>query len=167
MKPLVTVSLSGYDKLMTSIGVFGRLGGNADVGKFLELMLQMQTQGRGLVGLDKTQPWGMVVLTDGQQFASYGFLPVSDLKQLAETAQKNPLLGQTIKLNNDVYEIQAKDQTVYAQQKGKWAVIADSKEHLSAAPADPLKLLGDMPKNYEVAVRLSAKNTPRSTVKRR
>jgi hypothetical protein len=65
-----------------------------------------------------------------------------------------------IKLDNDVYEIQAKDQTIYAQQKGKWAVIADKKEHLSAAPADPLKLLGDMPKNYDLAVRLSAKNAP-------
>ena len=59
-----------------------------------------------------------------------------------------------------MYEIQAQDQTVYAQQKGKWAVIADNKEHLSAAPADPLKLLGEMPKNYDLAVRLSAKNAP-------
>ena len=33
---------------------------------------------------------------------------------------------------------------------------------LANAPADPLKLLGDLPKNYDLAVRLSVKNVPDS-----
>ena len=33
MKPVVTVSFSGYDKLMTDIGTIGRLGGNPDLGQ--------------------------------------------------------------------------------------------------------------------------------------
>ncbi len=163
MKPFLTVSFAGYDKLMTSIGVFGRLGGNPDMGKGLEFMLQMMggpLAGKALSSIDKTQPWGMVMLTDGQQTGSYGFIPVSDLKQLVETVQKSSPMGQGIKLNNDVYEIESSGQTVYAQQKGKWAVIADKKEQLSAVPADPSSLLGDLPKNYDLAIRLSAKNAP-------
>ncbi|MCE5266621.1 MAG: hypothetical protein LLG00_01875 [Planctomycetaceae bacterium] len=159
-KPVLTVSLAGYDKLMSTLGMFGQLAGNPDATKGAEFMLQMMTQGRGLTGLDKTRPWASITTSDGQQFTTFVFVPVTDLKQLAETAQKNPALAKLIKLNGDVYEIEAKDQTIYARQKGDWAIITDNKDRLSAAPADPLKLVGDLPKNYDVAVRLSVKNVP-------
>ena len=57
MKPVVTVSFSGYDKLMGNIGAIGRLGGNPDLGKGLEMVVQMVTQGSGLAGLDTKRPW--------------------------------------------------------------------------------------------------------------
>jgi len=161
MKPVVTVSFSGYDELKTNIDVFGRLGGNPDVGKGLEFMLQMMTQGKGLAGLDKTRPWGAVYLADDQgKSVFYGFLPVTELKQLVETGQALQLAG-NIKLDNGVYEIQGGAMTLYARQKGNWAIIGQAKEILDQAPADPLKLLGDMPKNYDLAVRVSVKNAPK------
>ena len=160
MKPVVTVSFSGYDELMTNIDVFGRLGGNPDMGKGLEFVLQMMTQGRGFSGLDKTRPWGAVYLADDQgKSAIFGFLPVTELKQLVETGQALQLAK--IELDNDVYEIQSGAMTLYARQKDNWAIIGQAKETLDKAPADPLRLLGDMPKNYALAVRVSVKNAPK------
>ncbi len=161
MKPVVTVSFSGYDELMTNIDVFGRLGGNPDMGKGLEFVLQMMTQGRGLSGLDKTRPWGAVYLADDQgKSAIFGFLPVTELKQLVETGQAIQIL-RNVNQDNGVYEIQGGDTTLYARQKGNWAIIGQAKETLDKAPADPSKLLGDMPKNYALAVRVSVKNAPK------
>ncbi|MCD4727067.1 MAG: hypothetical protein K8R46_05370 [Pirellulales bacterium] len=161
MKPVVTVSFSGYDKLMTNIDVFGRLGGNPDMGKGLEFVLQMMTQGRGLSGLDKTRPWGAVYLADDQGKSTiFGFLPVTELKQLVETGQAIQIL-RNVNQDNGVYEIQGGDTTLYARQKGNWAIIGQAKETLDKAPADPSKLLGDMPKNYALAVRVSVKNAPK------
>jgi len=162
MKPLVTVSFSGYDKLMTNVGVVGQLGGNPDLGKGLEMMLQMVTQGKGLAGLDTKRPWGAVLLTDDQgQFAFYGFVPVTDLKQLVKLSEVNPQLADAIKLTDGVYEIQAGVSPIFIEQKGTWALISNKREDLANAPANPLALLGDLPKNYDLAVRASVKNAPK------
>ena len=161
MKPVATVSFSGYDELLTNIGVFGRLGGNPDMGKGLEFILQMITQGRGLSGLDKTRPWGAVYLADDQgKSAFYAFVPVTDLSQLIETGQAIQIL-RNVNQDNGVYEIQGGAMTLYARQKDNWAIIGQTKETLDQAPADPSKLLGDMPKNYTLAVRVSVRNAPK------
>ena len=160
MKPLVTVSFAGYDRLKADIGVIGRLGGNPSLADGLEMMLKMMTQGKGLAGLDAKQPWGAVQFTNGgMDRTTYGFLPVTDLAQLIEVAKAIPKVTAITK-NNDVYEIQAGGPPLYIQQKGQWAIIAAASKDLANAPADPLKLLGDLPKNYGLAVRFAIKNVP-------
>ncbi len=126
------------------------------------MTLKMMTNGKGLDGLDTKQPWGMVIVTDGRrQTIQYGFLPVTDLKQLVEVARNNPQLEDAIQLDGDVYEIQTGGPAVYMKAIGKWAVLTDQRENLADAPADPLKLLGDLPKRYDLAVCLSVRNTPK------
>ena len=78
-----------------------------------------------------------------------------------EVAKGNPQLAEAIKLNGDVYEIHGRRPDRLRQQKGNWAVVADKSENLAKAPADPLKLLGDLPKRYDLAVRASIKNLPK------
>jgi len=162
-KPLVTISIAGYENLVNKLNFIGRLGGNPQLGQALEMTLQMMTQGQGTAGLDIKRPWGFVVQSDeSRPFSFFGFLPVGNLKQLMDTAMLNPAVAQSIKLNNGVYEIAASGQTIFVQQQGTWAIIADKRESLAAAPSDPAKLLGEMPKNYDLAVCLSMKNLPAS-----
>ncbi len=162
LKPVITVSFSGYDKLLVNANVIGQLGGNPNMGQGLEMMVALMTQGKGLAGLDTKRPWGAAVLTNGQPpFAVYGFVPVTDLKQLMGLAEGTQL-SESIKLVDDVYQIQTgAGPTVYVKQIGKWAVATQKNENLANAPADPLKLLGDLPQSYDLAIRLSAKNTPK------
>ena len=89
LKPVVTVSFAGYDEVLANIETIGKLGGKPDLAKGLEGMLAIITQGKGLSGLDKKAPWGMVVhLSEQGQPAGFGFLPVSDLKQLMDIADE-------------------------------------------------------------------------------
>jgi hypothetical protein len=158
MKPLVTASFAGYDRLKADLAVIGRMGGNPQVVDGLEFMLQMMTQGKGLAGLDTKRPWGLVATESGP---AYGFIPVTNLKQLIEVAKANPRLAPMIKVDGDVYEVQPPNGApIFIQQKGDWAIVTTPRTGLATAPADPLKLLGDMPKKYGIAVRVSIKNLP-------
>jgi hypothetical protein len=162
LKPLLTVSFSGYDKLLADVGAIGQLVGNPDMAAMVEMPLKFMTQGKGLAGLDTKQPWGLAVLTDGKPpFVVLGFLPVTDLKQLMDVA-KGTALGENLKVNDDVYEIQTRNgPSIYVKQKGKWAVATDRTENLAKAPDDPLTLLGDLPQRYDLAARLLVQNTPK------
>ena len=161
-KPLVTVSFAGYDKLLADAALIGKLGGNPNLGKQLEMMSLALPQGDGAKGplaLDTKQPWGAVLLSGDHDPTSYAFLPVTDIKPLLELAKGQ--LGQEIKAEKGVYRIPAGQRTIYAVQKGKWAYFADSAEQLTKVAADPAPLLGDLPKKYDLAVRASVKNLPK------
>jgi hypothetical protein len=169
MKPLATVSFAGYDKLKANIGMLGQLGGNPKLADSLEQMLKGMTQGKGLAGLDTKRPWGAAFYlrpgdTPNQpKTILYVFIPATDLKQLMETAKANPRLGGGIQLNGDKYTIMGIGPPLVVQQKGDWAVasiMTPAGDDLAKAPADPLKLLGDLPKKYDLAVRFSVKDVP-------
>ncbi len=158
MSSLVTVAFSGYDAVKSDVAYLANLSGKPEMVDGLEAMLNMMTGGQGLAGLDTTRPWGAVAQTDGQQFAVFGFVPVTDLAKLMEVVGN--LDVQVNDTGGGVYEIQAEDNSVYVQQKGSWAVVAQSPEALAAAPADPAALLGDLPTRYDLAVQGSVKNIP-------
>lgn len=160
-KPLVTVSFAGYDKLISDIAMIGKLGGNPNLGKQLEMLMLMLPQGEGSKGplaLDTKQPWGAVVSNQGSMPAIYAFVPVSDIKPMIELAKSQS--GQDIKADGDVYQIPVSGKIMFATQKGNWAFIADTKERLAKVDADPASLLGDLPKRYDLAIRASLKNMP-------
>jgi hypothetical protein len=160
-KPLVVGSFAGYDKLLADIGQIGKLGGNPNLGKQLEVMSLALPQGegsKGPLGLDTKQPWGLVVHGIGRDAVSYAFLPVSDVKPLLTMAKT--YTGQDFKAENGIYTIPTQRETVYATQKGKWLYVAETPERLAKVAAEPGALLGDLPKRYALAVRASVKSLP-------
>jgi hypothetical protein len=161
LKPVLTVSFSGYNELLADIETIGKLGDRPEMADAIKGIIAMATQGRGLVGLDKKQPIGTVVLSDGsEKFTSYCFLPISDLKQLMGLI-KNPMTGEGLKEEDGVYEIPlGSSGHAYLAQRGKWSYLVEEKETLDAMPADPLPLLGDLPKQYLLAVKATLKNLP-------
>jgi hypothetical protein len=158
-KPLVVVSFAGYDKLVADIAMVGKLSGNADLGKQVEMMALMLPQGQGSKGplsLDTKKPWGAVISVDASAPNYYAFIPVSDIKPMIELVKKQA--GQDIKEEKGVYQFPANGKTVYAIQKGDWAFVADSQDQLKTVATDPAALLGDLPKNYDLAIQASMKN---------
>ncbi len=161
-KTVLTASFAGYDKLLADIDAIGRLGGSPDLGKGLDMMLKLMTQGKGLAGLDVKRPWGAVVLADDQKpFATCGFLPVSDLKALMDLLKSMPQLAKSVALEGEVYVVEANNAKTYLTQKGGWAIVSDKRENLALAPSDPLAALGDLPQRYDLAFRASVKNLPK------
>jgi len=158
LKPLVTVAFSGYDELLADIDFIGKLAGNPNLSKMAEAGVTLATRGQGLVGLDTKRPWGVVVRTDGQQFPVLVYLPVSDYKKLLDLLGQQ---GMELKAaGGGVTEIATPARPVFVAEKGGWAIAADSPTALAGAAADPLALLGDLPKNYDLAIRASVKNIP-------
>ena len=160
-KPVVTVSFAGYDQLLSSVKTIGTLGGRPELDKMIDGMIVFGTGGKGLAGLDKARPWGVVLYAgEEDKYPVLGFVPVTDLKELMKAIPKPG--GGNFKPDADgVYELDdGKGKTFFMSQKDTWAVVADSKDGLKSAPADPAALMGDLSKKYLVAVRGSVKNIP-------
>ena len=73
---IAAVSLSGYDRLDGSIAKVLDTAGCEEFYNALNMMLG------GIDGIDKSQPAGFVLLTDGNDLIPFAFLPVADFDEL-------------------------------------------------------------------------------------
>ncbi len=166
-KPVLVVSFSGYDAIKQDVGLIGKLGGNPDMAQGLEGILIMATDGAGVEGLDKTRPWGMIIETDdsGSSFPGSMFVPVEKMTDMGPLLEA---LGFTIGEEGDgVYSLSHSNmpERLYAQEKGGWAFVTRNPDELKSVPADPEKLLGELPKKYDLAVKVLVENIPQSLKK--
>lgn len=163
-KPLVTLSFSGYDALMADIDYIGKLGGNAELAKGLENILTATTQGKGLEGLDKARPLGLVVLPKPDattpEARVFAFLPVSDLNKLLSALEAFQVETSDGPNGSKQLAIPNGPPGLFIKQIGNWAYLTNDPSDFDAAPADPVALLGGSEKKYDVALRLLAKNLP-------
>jgi hypothetical protein len=165
MKPVVVVSLAGYDELMSDVDFLGQISGipmlNAQMA---EATVQQLTQGQGLKGLDKKKPWGGVLLSDGGfGFKFLVFLPVSDVKGLVEVFA-GPPFGFTAKdAGNGVVEVQGPvPQPGFAKTQGNYTFFAQNAADLANLPKDPEALLDGLNTEYDLAVRAFVQNIPQA-----
>jgi hypothetical protein len=138
------------------------LGGNSSLAQQIEMMsmlLPHSEKAKGPLALDPKLAWGAVLTGDSQKSTFYAFLPIADIKPVVDLVKAQS--KQDIKPNGDIYELPAGPKTVFAVQKGSWVYVANSADQLANTAADPLPLLGDLPKQYDVAVRVSIKNLPK------
>jgi hypothetical protein len=158
-KPVAVLSLPSYANLMDDVAFVGKLADRPALNAALEGILAMVTQGKGLEGLDKTRPCGVIVQTDGQEIGGYGFLPVSDLKKLLSALQQ--AVGET-KTAEGLTVIQPKNspKPLYLKEQNGWAYFSDKPAQLAQTLADPSTVLEGLQKRYDVAVRLYPANLP-------
>jgi hypothetical protein len=155
-KPVAILSVASYDTLQADLKFVGQLADAPDLDKSLDGIIALVTRGQGLKGLDKSKPLGLAVFMDGQTPKGFAFLPIADLKGfLALFPQVN------VQDSDGTLEIQGPNGPPgYATQKGSWAFISNDKDTLKSAPADPEKLLGDLSKDYAIAVQFNVQNVP-------
>ncbi len=156
-KPALTIAFAGYGELMKGLKALDELG-HTKLAEKAEANLELQMHD-GLAGLDKSRPWGVLVsVNEESQPVVQGFLPVTDLKKLmASIPAPNGEAGPNEK---GVYERSMDGRTVYAKQKGKWAVFSDNEEMLDSAAADPAPALAELTKKYLLSVQGSVQNVP-------
>jgi hypothetical protein len=155
-KPIAVVSVASYETFQKDLKFIGELAGAPELDKSLDGMVALVTGGKGLTGLDKSRPMGAAFTLEGMTPHGFAFLPITDLKSfLALFPQISP------QESGGVYEVQGPGgQSVYAAQKGKWAFVSNDKDVLGTVPADPEKLLGNLTKDYAVAVQFNVQNVP-------
>jgi len=158
LKPFVVVSFAGYGELKRDIEYLGTASDNPDIAKSLESILMLMTQQQGLAGLDEERPWGAAAGFGDSGPVGWVFLPVTDLQKLFGAL--GALIGEPQDAGNDVWQLEKDGRSAYVKQQGDWAFISYAPEMLATLPADPAALLGSLPKEYDVAVRLHIQNIP-------
>lgn len=158
--PAAVVSLAGYDAFMGDIHYMAKLANNPELGVGLEGFLKLVTKNQGLVGLDKSRPWGAVMNVENDQLTGYAFLPVTDLAQLADAMEG--LIGKVEDLGDGMHKIKGKNHNppLFVKEGKSWIFLADKPEKLTNLPDDPSALLGGLEKQYQIAVRLNAGDLP-------
>lgn len=153
VKPVAVVSVASIEDTLADIGYITKAAGNEDVGKTAMLFGNAFTG-----GFDKKKPIGVYVVPSGGEFHAVTFVPVSNLQQILETFKDQ--IGEPKDQGDGIFEA-GKAQSVFYKEQAGWVFLALQKEHLTGTlPADPSTLLGTLPKDYNVAVRVFGNNIP-------
>jgi hypothetical protein len=158
-KTLAVVAVNSYDELVADIGFSGSLADRPETGQMVDGMIALFTQGKGLAGVDKSKPWGVVVQTDGAQILPIGCLPVTSLDELVSLGQP---FGVQVEENSEGIKVISlpNQQTIYAKAKGGWAFLSITPDALASAPSNPSALLSKLIADYDFAARISMTNAP-------
>jgi hypothetical protein len=156
-KPVVVVTFSGYDQLKADLDFIGQISDNPELGNSLEGLVALLTQLQGLVGLDKSKPWGLAISTDGLDLQNIAFLPVNDLKKLLGVLVG--IVGPPEDKGEHV-QIRVNGAPVFIKSEKGWAFLAMDPEHLANLPKDPQAIFGTLTKDYDLAVRVNVQNVP-------
>jgi hypothetical protein len=153
-KLLAVISFAGLGELENDIAYLGKLAENPGLATQFDAALNRATNGLGLAGLDKSRPWGAVVQTDEPQPAVWLFLPVTDPERFL--AAMEPQLGRPRKLDDGLWQFALGPEAspVYLLAKGDWVFFSGRRSVLATVPSNPASLLGTLPKQYDLAVRL-------------
>ncbi|HEY5311259.1 MAG TPA: hypothetical protein VIK18_02025, partial [Pirellulales bacterium] len=158
MKPVLVVSLASYDELHADIDFLGKSSDNPDLVNGIDGLIALATQLQGLAGLDKARPLGAAVLSDGVQFQMLAFVPVKNIKQLFSVL--SGMVGAAEKTGDHQWRISTRAGTAFIKEQGGWAFVAQLEDNLNDLPADPAALLAELPKHYDLAVRVHVQGIP-------
>jgi hypothetical protein len=158
-KPLATVVFSSYDELMKDADFVGNLGGMPNASQMLNNMVMSFTQQKGLAGLDKSKPIGVIVQSSGDMPGGAVCLPVTDLNALLDVVKG---FGITAKdAGNGLQQVSTpQGQSVFLKNTSGWALLSLSPDMINAVPADPGSVLAPLAKDYDLAVQLHVQNVP-------
>ncbi|HEX5035450.1 MAG TPA: hypothetical protein VFW62_13300, partial [bacterium] len=155
-KPVLVVSISSVEDTLADIAYITKAAGAEDAGRTALLFGNAFTN-----GIDKKKPIGMYVTpkAGGSDFVGVAFVPVTDLKTILATFKEQ--IGEPRDAGDGVKELTApQGQSVYVKEQTGWAFISNEKENLTGLPADPAAMLGNMPKEYTLAAKVSVANIP-------
>ncbi len=153
-KPLAVLSFAGIGELESDIAYLGKLAGNPGLATDFDAALNRATGGAGLAGVDKSRPWGAVLQTDDGQPTIWLFLPVTNPEKFLTVLE--PQLGKPRKLADDLWEFSLGPEgtPVFMLFKGDWGFVAQRRNVFAAVPGNPASLLGTLPRQYDLAIRL-------------
>lgn len=156
-KAVALMSVSSIDGLFANISYLTDAAGYSELGEMAPILADPY-----LKGIDRANPIGMVLATDGTEFQPLGFVPVKDLKKVFESLEET--VGSPRSLGNGVYEIPG-PQSIFVKEQGGWAFIGQTIEAVGGKlPENPVALLGQMAQDYDIALRGNVQNVPKEYI---
>jgi hypothetical protein len=159
MKAVAVVAGERYESLIKDITFLGSIAGRPEIGQMVEGGLNFFTHGKGSEAIDKTQPWGVIVQTDGMQLLPVGCLPVKKLSDLLAVATAYGIelkdAGEGIKELS-----RSEGQSIFVKEANGWAFIGQSPAVLASVPENPAAVLNEIVREYDLGVQFSVQNVP-------
>jgi len=153
MKPVVLVTLSGYDALKQDINFIGSLAGQPELASQFEPFILGFTQ-----GLEKDKPLGVLIQSDGMNFGGAICLPIKDLATFVANLKAFGVT--TADAGNGVTQISANGQQLFGKNEGGWTFLSMMPQMLENLPADPAEAFSSLIKEYDLGIRANVQNIP-------
>jgi len=151
-KTVAVMSVSSVDSLLGNVGYIAESAGFPEAMGIVTMM-----GGEYLEGIDRGKPIGMVLNTDGQEFTPLGFIPVKDLNRIF--AAMEDTMGSPRDAGNGIKEIPG-FQPVFVKEQDGFAFVGQTVESMAALPKNPVASLGNLPQEYDFAIRGFLQNIP-------
>jgi len=150
-KPILVVSISGFQELKDDITYLAKATDNGDKTAPFDAVVDGFT-----TGLDKQKSIGAIVTMDGDQPSVVGFIPVKNLNQLLGSLAA--VIGPTKDAGNGLKSVGGG--TAFIKEQDGYAFLAQKASQLQNLP-DPVKALGTLPKQYDIAIEANIQNIPK------
>jgi hypothetical protein len=159
LKNVAVLAGASWDRLTADATYLGSLAGQPQAGQQLEGIISFFTQGKGPNAIDRKQPWGVIVQTDGDNFLPVGCLPVTKPEDLFDVARG---YGAEVKDGEGgVKELEfAGGRSYFVRLQNGMAFIATSAPSLARVPANAQQILTQLVGEYDVAAHISVRNVP-------
>lgn len=160
--PFAVLSVAPLDKIFGDIEYLSTAMGMGEVAPIARIASDPYTK-----GIDRTAAWGGFVTSDAAApngISGALFVPVTSMKDLEDGLRKaGAPAGED--LGDGLKRFSVAGQSLYVKSVGSYAFIANDSRNLSQLPKDPLALLGNLPKDYNVALQVRMKNVPPDQLK--
>ncbi|WP_168205441.1 hypothetical protein [Bythopirellula goksoeyrii] len=153
MKPMAILTISGYDELKEDINFLGSLAGQPQLAAQFEPFIMGFVQ-----GLNKTQSLGVVVQTDGMNFAGAVCLPIKDFATFLTNLKAFGI--QSSDAGNGITQISANGQTLFGKQGKDWAYLSMMPQMLENLPENPDRIFASLTDEYDIGLRANVQNVP-------
>lgn len=159
MKMVAAISFTNYDQLQNDANFIGSLMGQPNIAQGMEAQLGMMTGGKGLAGIDKTKPWGLILQTDGTQFLPVVCLPVTNADDVLAAVAG---IGAEVKDSDDgVKQLSLPDgNSFFMKSADGWAFLSRNQASLAHVPKNPQAAFSNLLKDYDFAAHAAVQNVP-------
>jgi hypothetical protein len=153
MKPVVLITLAGYDALKQDVNFIGSLAGQPELASQFEPFILGFTQ-----GLEKDHPLGVLIQSDGMNFGGAICLPIKDLATFVGNLKAFGVT--TADAGNGITQITANGQTLFGKNEGGWTFLSMMPQMLEGLPADPVAAFKSLVDEYDLGIRANVQNIP-------
>lgn len=164
--PALIVSIGGIDRAIEDLSYMFEVSGRPDMMDVVkEFIDSFALDGVSTKGIDRTKPVGfMLFLEPGlpPQPQGVGFVPVSDIEELAKTAGLGPLKLEKVEGSEDRYELRGGRRGIHVKVVNGYAYISRSETLIEEPLPDPLTTFSSFVSRYDIAVSLQIRNVPRA-----
>jgi hypothetical protein len=159
LKTVAVIAGAKWDKLISDITFLGSLAGKPEAGQMVEGGFSFFTQGKGPNAIDKSQPWGVIVQTDGAQFLAVGCLPLLKPGDLLDIAKG---YGAEVKdAENGAKELVLPNKrSLFFKHENNMGYLGATAASLARLPQNPQQVLMELVGDYDLAASVAFRNVP-------